>query len=142
MVIQEPACGYPLSFHAYWYDEGTDELNPLPIEVAFQNNEISIGKCNPIGVASPDDAQCNDGTEPHEKNFRLALEIRLEDGTGSQKAMRYFDAVIYDPCELDMVDMIDLIDEQTYILRTPSDVLIYNPIVLQKYALCPLKGEF
>ena len=24
MVVQEPACGYPLSFHAFWYDEGTD----------------------------------------------------------------------------------------------------------------------
>ena len=103
---------------------------------------MTIGKCNPIGVMSPDDAQCNDGTEPHEKNFRMALEIRLEDGTGSQTAIRYFDAVIYDPCEYDLVDMTGLIDEQTYILRTPSDVLVYAPKILQKYPLCPLKGEF
>jgi hypothetical protein len=72
----------------------------------------------------------------------LALEIRLEDGTGNEKALRYFDAVIYDPCEVDLVDMVDLIDEQDYILRTPSDVLIYEPVVLQKFPLCPLKGEF
>lgn len=142
MVIQEPACGYPLSFHAFWYDEGADELNILPVEITFQDNIMAIGKCNPIGVEHPDDAQCNDGTEPHEKNFRLALEIRLEDGTGSQTALRYFDAVIYDPCELDHVDIVDLIDEQDYILRTPSEVLIYNPTVLQKFPLCPLKGEF
>ena len=56
MVVQEPACGYPLSFHAFWYDEELDELNILPVEVTFQNSIISIGKCNPIGVEHPDDA--------------------------------------------------------------------------------------
>lgn len=142
MVVQEPACGYPLSYHAFWYDEGADELNPLPAEVTFQDNVITIGKCNPIGVYNPDDEQCNDGTEPHEKNFMLALEIILEDGTSSQRAIRYFDAVIYDPCELDCVDMTNLIDEQDYVLRTPSEVLIYQPLIMQKFPLCPLRGEF
>ena len=89
---------------------------------------ITIGKCL-IGTFSPDDAQCNDGTEPHEKNFRMALEITLEDGTGSQKALRYFDAVIYDPCENDLVGMTDLIDEQTYTLRSPSEVMVYEPVI-------------
>ena len=81
-VVPSVDCGNPLDFVIYqFYDDGFgNEIEaPLPLEINYSVDiaagyiGINIGKCNPIGVDSIYDIDCNDGTLPSQRNWNLRI---------------------------------------------------------------------
>jgi len=139
-VKQYPDCCHPLSYQAFWYDIDADTLNPLPVEISFSDNQIRISKCNPIGVASPNDQQCNDGTIPYTKSYKLALKITMNDGILNDKVQYvYTDAVIYDPCTQDNIRFLNTVPALDYSLKPTPVPATYSPTFSQDFALCPIE---
>jgi len=80
------------------FPAGSGQFRNLPLEINYSKSKFAISKCNPIGVQSSTDAECNNGSVPYTKVFRIAVEIVLDDGIGNQRGLTFFDAVIKDPC--------------------------------------------
>ena len=103
----------------------------MPLEINFSKNKFVISKCNPIGVQSSTDAECNNGSVPYTKVFRIAVEIVLDDGIGDQRGLTFFDAVIKDPCKTDVIGFTDLKINMSYTLRSSPTSMIYRPQIKQ-----------
>ena len=73
-VVPSVECGWPYGFdvvQVYTDEFGNEIEDALPLEINFVKDTntqylgLDIAKCNPIGVDSPVDIVCNDGTIPH-----------------------------------------------------------------------------
>lgn len=122
-VIPSIECGYPYSFDVC--QVGLDEFGnetelPLPNEIGFVYNPstafvgFNIEKCNPIGVDSPVDPECNNGMQPQELTWPLRMKISLVQPTGDSFGTVDFLGRINDPCLVDTVSMVNL-------MATPID---------------------
>ena len=101
---------------------------PLPVEVKFADNAFTIGKCNPVGADSPIDAECNDGTVPHAKTFKLAVKITLMDDILNDKTEYVFtDGAILDPCEVDEVHFTEVALGFDYLIKNTAEAMLYDP---------------
>lgn len=118
----------------------------LPLEINFVNDPsqgylgLDIAKCFPIGVDSPNDMTCNDGTVPRQLNWSLRMIISLVQPENEFTGYVDFPAKIIDPCLSDEVSFTNTATTPlSYLLKFNPVVAEYAPNVVQKYALCPLQ---
>lgn len=147
-VVPSVECGYPYKFEVMRFEIDSnfnDVILPLPTEVEFVWDQttdyiaFNIVKCNPIGVNSPFDQECNDGTIPYQKAWNLRMKVTLMQPDGDSFGFVDFPARIRDPCVVDEVSMVRLMDPQiAYTIQNTPYIETYEVGIDQKYALCPL----
>ena len=135
---QQPNCFFGFTYEL-WKETPSGDLLPPPPAVSIDKHTgaIFIDKC--VDPDSPD-PECQ--SAPYAASYELVLRAILNDGGQGSPEEQFVDipvlAELTTPCAANTIELVDTVDVIEYVIQTPAESFVYQPLLTAKFERCPV----